>query len=87
MLYAWGAWLIFFFARERIPAYIEDPTLKGTTMNLKTAFNLAAFATCAAGWTFCHIREQRAKRLLDEAWTACYENDQDYMDTFHHPEK
>lgn len=56
-------------------------------MNLKTAFNLAAFATCAAGWTFCHIREQRAKRLLDEAWTACYENDQDYMYTFHHPEK
>lgn len=86
MLYAWGAWLIF-FCRVGILEYIEDPTPKGTTMNLKTAFNLAAFATCAAGWTFCHIREQRAKRLLDEAWTACYENDQDYMETFHHPEK
>lgn len=81
------AYLFFFALREKIPQYIEDPTLKGTTMNLKTAFNLAAFATCAAGWTFCHIREQRAKRLLDEAWTACYENDQDYMNTFHHPEK
>ena len=33
MLYAWGAWLIF-FAREEISWYIEDPTLKGTTMNL-----------------------------------------------------
>lgn len=32
MLYAWGAWLIF-FARVGILEYIEDPTLKGTTMN------------------------------------------------------
>lgn len=35
MLYAWGAWLIFFFAREKISQYIEDPTLKGTTMTIK----------------------------------------------------
>lgn len=82
-----GGLAYLFFAREEIPQYIEDPTPKGTTMNLKTAFNLAAFATCAAGWTFCHIREQRAKRLLDEAWTAIYENDQDYMDKFYRPEK
>ena len=34
MLYAWGAWLIFFFAREEISQYIEDPTLKGTTMTI-----------------------------------------------------
>ena len=34
MLYAWGAWLIFFCLREKIPQYIEDHTLKGTTMNL-----------------------------------------------------
>lgn len=32
MLYAWGAWLIF-FARVGILEHIEDPTLKGTTMN------------------------------------------------------
>lgn len=32
MLYAWGAWLIF-FARVGILEYIEDPTPKGTTMN------------------------------------------------------
>ena len=32
MLYAWGAWLIFFCPREN-PEYIEDPTLKGRTMN------------------------------------------------------
>lgn len=32
MLYAWGAWLIF-FCRVGIPEYIEDPTPKGTTMN------------------------------------------------------
>lgn len=32
MLYAWGAWLIF-FAREKNSEYIEDPTPKGTTMN------------------------------------------------------
>ena len=56
-------------------------------MNLKTAFNLAAFVTCAAGWIYCHIREQRTMRLLDEAWTAIYENDQDYMDKFYRPEK
>lgn len=36
MLYAWGAWLIF-FARERILEYIEDPTLKGTAMSYKDA--------------------------------------------------
>ena len=42
MLYAWGAWLIFFFAREKIPQYIEDPTLKGTAMNLSPAVAQAA---------------------------------------------
>lgn len=41
MLYAWGAWLIF-FARVRILEYIEDPTLKGTTMNLSPAAAQAA---------------------------------------------
>ena len=34
MLYAWGAGLIF-FARDKNPEYIEDPTLKGTTMTIK----------------------------------------------------
>ncbi len=34
MLYAWGAWLIFFFRVEN-GLYIEDPTLKGTTMTIK----------------------------------------------------
>ena len=32
MLYAWGAWLIFFCLHEKIQQYIEDPTLKGTSM-------------------------------------------------------
>ena len=42
MLYAWGAWLIF-FARDKIPQYIEDPTLKGTTMTIKDSI-IAGFA-------------------------------------------
>ena len=37
MLYAWGAGLIFFFASEENSEYIEDPTLKGTTMSYKDA--------------------------------------------------
>ena len=42
MLYAWGAWLIFFCLREEISHYIEDPTLKGTAMNLTPAAAQAA---------------------------------------------
>ena len=30
-----------FFAREKIPQYIEDPTLKGTTMNLMDRVSIA----------------------------------------------
>ena len=29
-----GGLAYLFFAREKIPQYIEDPTLKGTTMNV-----------------------------------------------------
>ena len=82
-----GGLAYLFFAREKIPQYIEDPTLKGTTMNLKTAFSFAAFVACATGWICCHIRGRRTTQLLDEAWTAIYENDQDYMDKFYRPEK
>lgn len=28
-----GGWAYLFFAREKNPEYIEDPTLKGTAMN------------------------------------------------------
>ena len=42
MLYAWGAWLIFFCLREKISGYIEDPTLKGHAMNLSPAATQAA---------------------------------------------
>lgn len=30
-----GLAYLFFFAREKISQYIEDPTLKGTTMTIK----------------------------------------------------
>lgn len=41
MLYAWGAWLIF-FARERNSEYIEDRHRKDTLMNLTPAAAQAA---------------------------------------------
>lgn len=41
MLYAWGAWLIF-FAREENPQYIEDRHRKDTLMNLSPAAAQAA---------------------------------------------
>ena len=41
MLYAWGAWLIF-FAREKIPQYIETRHRKDTLMNLSPAAAQAA---------------------------------------------
>ena len=88
MLYAWGAWLIFF--RVGILEYIEDPTLKGTTMNStlkKILPNLIGFAVCGAGWAYCHYREQKVRDDLDKAWTAIYENDQEYFDKFYRPEK
>ena len=42
MLYAWGAWLIFFCLREKIPQYIETRTRKDTLMNLSPAAAQAA---------------------------------------------
>lgn len=42
MLYAWGAWLIFFCLREKIPQYIEDRHRKDTLMNLTPAAAQAA---------------------------------------------
>lgn len=42
MLYAWGAWLIFFCLREKIPQYIETRHRKDTLMNLSPAAAQAA---------------------------------------------
>ena len=89
MLYAWGAWLIFFCLCEKISEYIEDPTLKGHAMNAtlkKYLPNLIGFAVCGTGWLYCHIREQQVRRELDKSWTAIYENDQEYFDKFYRPE-
>ena len=38
-----GLAYLFFFARDKIPQYIEDPTLKGTTMTIKDSI-IAGFA-------------------------------------------
>jgi len=38
-----GGLAYLFFAREKNPQYIEDPTLKGTTMTIKDAI-IAGFA-------------------------------------------
>ena len=42
MLYAWGAWLIFFFARVENGFYIETRHRKDTLMNLSPAAAQAA---------------------------------------------
>ena len=42
MLYAWGAWLIFFCLREKIHGYIETRHRKDTLMNLSPAAAQAA---------------------------------------------
>lgn len=42
MLYAWGAGLIFFFAREKNGLYIETRHRKDTLMNLSPAAAQAA---------------------------------------------
>ena len=42
MLYAWGAWLIFFCLREKNQQYIEDRHRKDTLMNLSPAAAQAA---------------------------------------------
>ena len=49
--------------------------------------NLIIAAVCGAGWICCHIREQKTLAELDRAWTAIYENDQEYFDSFYRPEK
>lgn len=38
-----GGWAYLFFARDKILQYIEDPTLKGTTMTIKDSI-IAGFA-------------------------------------------
>ena len=38
-----GGLAYLFFARDKIPQYIEDPTLKGTTMTIKDSI-IAGFA-------------------------------------------
>ena len=42
MLYAWGAWLIFFLLREKNRSYIETRHRKDTLMNLSPAAAQAA---------------------------------------------
>lgn len=42
MLYAWGAWLIFFCLREENSGYIETRHRKDTLMNLSPAAAQAA---------------------------------------------
>lgn len=42
MLYAWGAWLIFFFFRVKNGLYIETRHRKDTLMNLSPAAAQAA---------------------------------------------
>lgn len=57
-------------------------------MNFKKYLpNLIGFVICGAGWIYCHIREQKVRNELDKAWTAIYEDDQEYFNTFHRPEK
>ena len=40
-----------------------------------------------AGWIRCHLHEQEIRNELDKAWTAIYEEDQDYFNEFYRPEK
>lgn len=57
-------------------------------MNFKKYLPSLFFSSIfGAGWIYCHIREQKVRNELDKAWTAIYEDDQDYFDTFYRPEK
>lgn len=57
-------------------------------MNFKKCLpSLILSSIFGAGWIYCHIREQKVRNELDKAWTAIYDDDKEYFDTFHHPEK
>lgn len=87
MLYAWGAWLIF-FAREENPQYIEDPTLKGTPMLYVILIAIAIASVAYA--VLLHLKNRRlAKQLkyvtglgtsLEEMYSAYYYAAKEHMD-------
>lgn len=68
MLYAWGAWLIF-FTRVGIFEYIEDPTPKGTTMSYKDAV-FAGFVGAIFLYGLDLFTRPFRQKKLDEARSA-----------------
>ena len=87
MLYAWGAWLIF-FAREENSEYIEYPTLKGPPMLyiILSAITIASVAYAV----LLHIKNRRLNKQLtyvtglgtslEEMYSAYYYAAKEHMD-------
>ena len=83
-----GGWAYLFFAREKIPQYIEDPTLKGTHM-LYIILSAIAIASVVYGVYYRLENRRLTKQLkyvvlmgttLEEMYSAYYYAAKEHMD-------